>query len=98
MAMILEKQQKHHQALENYHKAVAADKYMIEPYLRLSRIYQALGEQKKATITLEEAIKINPEVPNLYQNLAELYQKNGDIVRAEVYFAKASVLEKERKE
>jgi tetratricopeptide (TPR) repeat protein len=56
--------------------------YWASRYLR-AKIFHAAGEEFKAAVDLEEAIKLAPRQPHAYNDLAQNYRRRGDFDRAE---------------
>lgn len=62
--------------------------------LRFQRcvVYERMGDRDKAINGLEQFIRTYPEIPEAYNNLAGLYSRNGNLVRAEELLVKAVAL------
>ncbi len=56
--------------------------YWETRYLK-GKLHQAQGEQSRAALEFEEAIKLGPSRPEPYNDLAALYREQGDLERAE---------------
>ncbi len=56
--------------------------YWETRYLK-GRLHLAQGEESRAAVEFEEAIKLGPSRPEPYNDLAALYRKQGDLERAE---------------
>ena len=62
--------------------------------LRFQRcvVYERMGDRDKAINGFEQFIRTYPEIPEAYNNLAGLYSRNGNLVRAEELLVKAVAL------
>jgi tetratricopeptide (TPR) repeat protein len=64
-------------ALIEYQEASALDRTKGLPYVKIARIYSALEENEKAVEYLQRAIQADPNVPELRQELEQVYRKMG---------------------
>ncbi len=62
--------------------------------LRFQRcvVYERMGDREKAKQDFEHFIRIYPEIPEAYNNLAGIYSREGNLVRAEELLVKAVAL------
>ncbi len=62
--------------------------------LRFQRcvVYERMGDRARAIDGFEQFIRTYPEIPEAYNNLAGLYSRNGNLVRAEELLIKAVAL------
>ena len=66
----------------------------LSAQLRFQRcvVYERMGDRDKAINGFEQFIRTYPEIPEAYNNLAGLYSRNGNLVRAEELLVKAVAL------
>lgn len=70
------------QALVDFFNAIALDNDWQEPYLHLSMHYLAKSDYEQALVWLLELQKMNPEDPNILNNLAAAYAGKGETEKA----------------
>ena len=70
------------QAAVDFFNAIALDNSWTEPYLHLSAHYFVKGEYEQAKIWLEELKILQPDDPNVLNNLAAAYAGNGETEKA----------------
>jgi hypothetical protein len=76
-------------AVENYKKAIEADKKLPEPYSNLSGIYNSMSKYDEAITFAQEAIKQKPAFSEAYNNMAIAYYNKGDKKKAVEFMEKA---------
>ncbi|MBB5020712.1 tetratricopeptide repeat protein [Desulfurispira natronophila] len=70
-------------ALEHFQKSIGATKApSAELLMELSALYSVQGDQQQAISTLEQAIQINSQEPDLYKLLSMYYYQDHDYLRA----------------
>jgi len=70
------------QAAVDFFNAIALDNSWTEPYLHLSAHYFVKGDYEQAKIWLEELKILQPDDPNVLNNLAAAYAGNGETEKA----------------
>lgn len=74
-------------AIEEYLKAIEIEKKLTTPYLNLGSIYQyILSKPEEAIKIYKKGIDANPEYADLYNLLAGVYEKQGDLDNAKKYY------------
>jgi len=74
-------------AIEEYLKAIEIEKKLTTPYLNLGSIYQyILSKPEKAIGIYKQGIEANPDYVDLYNLLAGVYEKQGDLDNAKKYY------------
>ncbi len=78
-------------AVSQYLTALRIDPDLIDATVNLAIAYTKIGMNDQAISTLEKALTLNPEQPDvIYYNLAEIYEKLNNPDKALMYFAKAA--------
>ena len=55
-------------------------------YNTLGSAYVMMGDMSKATQSFQKAVGLDPEIPFYHLNLARLYEKAGNLKRAEEHY------------
>jgi tetratricopeptide (TPR) repeat protein len=80
LALVYESQGKHEAAIEQYENALARETDETKKariYSGRGSSYASMGRLKEASDDLNQAIKINPEIPLTYWSLASVYERQG---------------------
>lgn len=72
---------KYEQAIRAFNKTIKRDPGNIEAMLGKAKALIALKRANEAEAVLDEALKIDPQVPAIYLGLCEVYLERGDIPR-----------------
>ncbi len=84
---------KFEQAIHHYQKAIDLDAFYQDPCSNIAVAYTMLGKIDLAIAALEQAIKIYPNYPEAYNNMASIYiDQQGDLNKAEAALHKALAL------
>ena len=79
----------------NYARAIALEPEIIDYFTALSRMYMEHGQTSKASLVLEEGVRINPGSAQLRAFLALAVSESGDYRRAEELLDEAELLDPE---
>lgn len=80
------------EAIPYYQKAILLDPGYVAAYNDAGIAFEAKGWTERAKEMYLEAIKIAPDYPNSYTNLALLYEEQKDYSNAALYWAKRALL------
>lgn len=71
----------------NYNRYIIfkSDKYY---YLNLGNSYRAMGRNRGALLTFENALKLYPDFDEIYFNIADIYDSEGDADKAIIFYKK----------
>jgi len=75
------------------HRALTLDNSLWEVHVALGNLYRANGQYDSAILELETAIEQQPNAVSSYLALAETYEAQDDIERAEAIFRRAEEVE-----
>jgi len=81
LALILTKQKKYNEAIENFLIALKFEQ-QSKTYFNLALAYEEMGKEKKATYNYKEALKIDSKNAEALCNLGNLYYVSGDLEEA----------------
>ena len=79
----------------NYARAITLEPEIIDYYTALSRMYMEQGQAPKASLVLEEGVRINPGSAQLRAFLALAVSESGDYRKAEELLDEAELLDPE---
>lgn len=89
LGLLYHKQNKLHNALEEYHRALEADPFDVQAYNNLGMVYTALGRLPEAISQYQKALSINPNYTKAHHNLAVAYYLKGELEKAILEFKTA---------
>lgn len=85
-----------HMRTKNYETAIAEmqkvarmDKRISGPWVNIGLAHKELGDLKKARISFEKALSINPHNPYALNYMGILYRENGEFEKAEKLYKQA---------
>ena len=78
-ALELFKERKYKDAIDAFHVVLENGDESAEIYNNIGLAYAKLGEFENAEKAYTKSIKLNPEIPQTYINLSDLYYKHGDL-------------------
>ncbi len=87
------KRHEYEEALQHFHKAVAADSEFFRAYTYMAMTHQKMSNNDSAIDCYLKAILIQPDYHKAYNNLGELYRMLGRLEDALAAFQSASKLE-----
>lgn len=80
---------KHDEAVEEYRKAIALDRFYCDPWSNLAVVYSHRNETEKGIAALQNALRIYPAHAEAYNNLGTFYKAKKDLESAEYCFNQA---------
>ena len=76
-------------AIKEMKKVASMDKRISGPWVNIGVAHKELGETKKAKLSFEKALSINPKNPYALNHLAIMYREEGEFSKAEGFYKKA---------
>jgi hypothetical protein len=68
-------------AIEEFQNTISLDPDHVDAHMSLGRVYQHLGLLSKAIEEYREVLRVDPDRSDIYNNIVELRQKNGHIIK-----------------
>lgn len=87
-ALLLSSSGDHDKAIKAYNELEKTMGYNEQIALSKQHIYRTAGKNKEAYAEIEKLILFNPEVPEYYGILADMYKEDGNTSKALEYYAK----------
>jgi Flp pilus assembly protein TadD len=80
-------------AVDSYHRALEVDSNYADAWEGLSMALADLGRFEEAIAAATRVVELTPEEQLAYTNLSRIYQRSGDVPKAEEWAAKGRVLD-----
>jgi Flp pilus assembly protein TadD len=93
LALAYTRLQRYDLALQYYNRALALDKTLWLCYWNRGGIYHLSKDYKRATASIEEALKYRPNDARIVADLGVVYRDAGNKEKAREYFEKALVID-----
>jgi len=89
LGLLYKKQEKYYQAIECYKELLERYPEHSEGYNNLGLLWLTIKDYQTAEESLKHAVEIKPEYVDAYNNLGSLYEEQGKIEEATIYYEKA---------